>query len=224
MCKTFGSILRETSDEIQENVVMDFMLYFKNELKKDMIHTALLGFHSSTFIVRNYFNKWANGDRILYTNFKDSIRTQIVSWLSNEGLDLKSDNYGINTVSWEIHEGDNIEDDSLRHILLTTTKNAQNFLVTDFYHFMVDKIKSTLLFCARGGRREESINIIEIFKNYTSTSQEYSGIWEEAWNMKENVYIEMMETWASKNEIKASHSHKSNYGSTENVCYISFSW
>ena len=224
MCKTFGSILRDTSNEIQENVVMDFMLYFKNELKKDMIHTALLGFHSSTFTVRNYFNKWADSDRILYTNFKDSIRTQIVSWLSNEGLDLKSDNYGINTVSWEIHEGDNIKDDSLRHIFLTTTKNAQNFLVTDFYHFMVDKIKSTLLFCARGGRREESINIIEIFKNYTSTSQEYSGIWEEAWNSKENVYIEMMETWASKNEIKASHSHKSNYESTENVCYISFSW
>lgn len=224
MCKTFGSILRDTSNEIQENVVMDFMLYFKNELKKDMIHTALLGFHSSTFTVRNYFNKWADSDRILYTNFKDSIRTQIVSWLSNEGLDLKSDNYDINTVSWEIHEGDNIENDSLHHILVTTTKNAQNFLVTNFYNFMVDKIKSTLLFCARGGRREESINIIEIFKNYTSTSQEYSGIWEEAWNMKENVYIEMVETWASKNEIKASHSHKSNYESTENVCYISFSW
>ena len=34
MSKTFGSILRETSDEIRETVVMDFMLYFKNELKK----------------------------------------------------------------------------------------------------------------------------------------------------------------------------------------------
>ena len=222
MAKTLGAILKEISNEVSENVVMEFMVYFENELEKDMLHNALLGVSSFGFTIGHYFDSWATNDRIQYKNFRDTIKNQVSEWLSKEGLEFKSDPYVDNQVSWERPECEKMNVDGLLYRILTTTHNAQKFLTTDFYEFAMDAIKNTLMFGAQEGCREMSINLIDIFKKHVSKSSEYDDIWEEAWRTNEKEYIKVIENWALSNEIRVSHS--SNYEPAEDACYITFRW
>ena len=222
MAKTLGAILKEISNEVSENVVMEFMVYFENELEKDMLHNALLGVSSFGFTIGHYFDSWATNDRIQYKNFRDTIKNQVSEWLSKEGLEFKSDPYVGNQVSWERPECEKMNVDGLLYRILSTTHNAQKFLTTDFYEFAMDAIKNTLMFGAQEGRREMSINLIDIFKKHVSKSSEYDDIWEEAWRTNEKEYIKVIENWALGNEIRVSHS--SNYEPDEDACYITFRW
>ena len=222
MAKTLGAILKEISNEVSENVVMEFMVYFENELEKDMLHNALLGVSSFEFTIGHYFDSWATNDRIQYKNFRDTIKNQVSEWFSKEGLEFKSDPYVGNQVSWERPESEKMNVDGLLYRILTTTHNAQKFLTTDFYEFAMDAIKNTLMFGAQEGCREMSINLIDIFKKHVSKSSEYDDIWEEAWRTNEKEYIKVIENWALSNEIRVSHS--SNYEPAEDACYITFRW
>ena len=222
MAKTLGAILKEISNEVSENVVMEFMVYFENELEKDMLHNALLGVSSFGFTIGHYFDSWATNDRIQYKNFRDTIKNQVSEWLSKEGLEFKSDPYVDNQVSWERPECEKMNVDGLLYRILSTTHNAQKFLTTDFFFFSMDAIKNTLIFGAQEGCREMSINLIDIFKKHASKSSEYDDIWEEAWRTNEKEYIKVIENWALGNEIRVSHS--SNYEPDEDACYITFRW
>lgn len=222
MAKTLGAILKEISNDVSENVVMEFMVYFKNELKKDMTHNALLGVSSFEFTISHYFDSWADNDRIRYKNFRDAVNEQVSTWFKEEGLDFKSDAYVGNQVSWERPNYENMSEDSLFSQLLTTTQKSHNFLFDDFYEFAMEVIKNTLMFGAQEGRREMTINLIDIFKKHVSKATEYDEIWKEVWSANEKGYITVIENWALRNEIRAYHS--SEYEPSEDACYMVFNW
>lgn len=219
---TLGAILKEISNEVSENVVMEFMVYFENELEKDMLHNALLGVSSFEFTIGHYFDSWATNDRIQYKNFRDTIKNQVSEWFSKEGLGFKPDIYGGNQVSWERPNHENMSKDSLLSQLLNTTQKAHNFLFNDFYEFAMDAIKNTLMFGAQEGRREMTINLVDIFKKHVSKATEYDEIWKEVWSANEKEYVTVIENWALGNEIRAYHS--SEYEPSEDACYMVFRW
>lgn len=219
---TLGAILKGISNEVSENVVMEFMVYFENELKNDMTHRALLGVSSFEFTISHYFDSWADNDRILYKNFRDAVNEQVSKWFKEEGLDFKSDAYVGNHVSWGRPNHENMSEESLLSQLLTTTQKAHNFLFDDFYEFAMDAIKNTLIFGAQDGRREMTINLIDIFKKHVSKATEYDEIWKEVWSANEKWYVTAIKNWAFDNEIRAYQG--SEYEPSEDACYMVFSW
>lgn len=155
----FGNILRENSNNVREMLVAEYMHEFEEEMDQSLFFEASLGRREYNYDPETHFR-----DDGTYTRFRKDIESSIESWIRKNGLQFRKETGGQYIISWENDCGE--ETPVLANCLRSAYRDSVKFLTTDFYDYLINITKESLLAISDKGLYECDCCVFDMFEDY----------------------------------------------------------